>query len=287
MPDPEVLEPIVQPTGFFRMKARAISGMARAIVDQYNGEVPASMEALVALPGVGRKTANVVLGHALGIPGLPVDRHVLRVHPRHRADESGIRHVDERNAVVRLGDDQHGVLLQPPADRVVEHAAVVQRAVLRRRVHQREPAAVEHLGDEVREADVLDRDSRTFGQPFHLFEVLARDVRLLDPDDRLDHEPRFEPDWPDGDERLLHLHLDDVFQAFVDVILHEDAVLVTHLAMRPLQVQHGIAVDQFQPSGAAAGDGLGLNAGGAERAEDDDDEGNRDAARGHVEPPVL
>ncbi len=90
VPDPEVLEPIVQPTGFFRMKARAISGMARALVDQYNGEVPASMEALVALPGVGRKTANVVLGHALGIPGLPVDRHVLRV-----ANRIGLVHSDD------------------------------------------------------------------------------------------------------------------------------------------------------------------------------------------------
>jgi endonuclease-3 len=80
--EPEALEPDVQPTGFFRMKSRALVGMARALVDQYQGQVPASMEALVALPGVGRKTANVVLGHALGVPGLPVDRHVLRVANR-------------------------------------------------------------------------------------------------------------------------------------------------------------------------------------------------------------
>ena len=57
-------------------------GMADILVSQYGGEVPASMDALVALPGVGRKTANVVLGHALGVPGLPVDRHVLRVTNR-------------------------------------------------------------------------------------------------------------------------------------------------------------------------------------------------------------
>jgi endonuclease III len=82
VPDPEALEPIVQPTGFFRMKARSLSGMARALVAHHNGEVPASMDALVVLPGVGRKTANVVLGHALGVPGLPVDRHVLRVANR-------------------------------------------------------------------------------------------------------------------------------------------------------------------------------------------------------------
>jgi endonuclease-3 len=56
--------------------------MATALVAEHNGEVPADMESLVKLPGVGRKTANVVLGHALGVPGLPVDRHVLRVSNR-------------------------------------------------------------------------------------------------------------------------------------------------------------------------------------------------------------
>ncbi len=56
--------------------------MAKALVEQHGGEVPADMDALTALPGVGRKTANVVLGHALGVPGLPVDRHVLRVSNR-------------------------------------------------------------------------------------------------------------------------------------------------------------------------------------------------------------
>ena len=76
------LEREVQPTGFFRMKARALIGMSQALVDRHGGQVPASMEALVALPGVGRKTANVVLGHALGVPGFPVDRHVLRVTGR-------------------------------------------------------------------------------------------------------------------------------------------------------------------------------------------------------------
>jgi endonuclease-3 len=56
--------------------------MAQALVTEHGGEVPAGMEKLTALPGVGRKTANVVLGHALGVPGLPVDRHVLRVSNR-------------------------------------------------------------------------------------------------------------------------------------------------------------------------------------------------------------
>jgi endonuclease-3 len=78
----ETLEPLIHSTGFFRAKAKALIGAAAALVASHGGEVPAEMDALVALPGVGRKTANVVLGHALGVPGLPVDRHVLRVSNR-------------------------------------------------------------------------------------------------------------------------------------------------------------------------------------------------------------
>jgi endonuclease-3 len=78
----EELEAMIHSTGFFRAKAKSLMGMARGLVDRHGGEVPATMEALVELPGVGRKTANVVLGHALGVPGLPVDRHVLRVSNR-------------------------------------------------------------------------------------------------------------------------------------------------------------------------------------------------------------
>ena len=76
------LEPQIHSTGFFRSKAKSLMGMARALVEHHKGEVPNTMEALVELPGVGRKTANVVLGHALDVPGLPVDRHVLRVSNR-------------------------------------------------------------------------------------------------------------------------------------------------------------------------------------------------------------
>jgi endonuclease-3 len=76
------LEPQIHSTGFFRAKSKSLLGMAQALVNDHGGEVPNTMEALVELPGVGRKTANVVLGHALGIPGLPVDRHVLRVANR-------------------------------------------------------------------------------------------------------------------------------------------------------------------------------------------------------------
>ena len=76
------LEPQIMPTGFFRAKSRSLVGMANEVAERHAGEVPKTMEELVVLPGVGRKTANVVLGHALGVPGLPVDRHVLRVSNR-------------------------------------------------------------------------------------------------------------------------------------------------------------------------------------------------------------
>ena len=76
------LEKQIVSTGFFRQKAKALLGMAHTLVTDHGGQVPADMDALTKLPGVGRKTANVVLGHALGVPGLPVDRHVLRVSNR-------------------------------------------------------------------------------------------------------------------------------------------------------------------------------------------------------------
>ena len=80
--DPGDVEALILSTGFFRQKTKALIGMARKLVEEHHGQVPADMERLTALPGVGRKTANVVLGHALGVPGLPVDRHVLRVSNR-------------------------------------------------------------------------------------------------------------------------------------------------------------------------------------------------------------
>lgn len=90
---PAELEPQIQPTGFFRAKSRSLVGMSHAVVERHGGEIPATMEELVELPGVGRKTANVVLGHALGVPGLPVDRHVLRVSNRigiARSDDAAV-----------------------------------------------------------------------------------------------------------------------------------------------------------------------------------------------------
>src|SRR5688572_16371266 len=76
------LEKLILSTGFFRQKSKALIGMSQKLLAEHGGEVPADMAKLTTLPGVGRKTANVVLGHALGVPGLPVDRHVLRVSNR-------------------------------------------------------------------------------------------------------------------------------------------------------------------------------------------------------------
>lgn len=73
------LEEDIRPTGFFRNKAKAIKAFCDALVERYNGEVPASLEELVTLPGIGRKTANLVLSEAYDIPGIVVDTHVLRL----------------------------------------------------------------------------------------------------------------------------------------------------------------------------------------------------------------
>jgi endonuclease III len=100
------LEPQIQSTGFFRAKSRSLVGMANAVVDEHDGDIPRTMDELVELPGVGRKTANVVLGHALGVPGLPVDRHVLRV-----ANRIGIASSDDPEIV-----EQQLCAAMPPAE---------------------------------------------------------------------------------------------------------------------------------------------------------------------------
>jgi len=76
------LEALIRPTGFYRSKARSLLGMARAVVERHGGRIPRAMDELVRLPGVGRKTANVVLGNAFGIPGVVVDTHVGRIARR-------------------------------------------------------------------------------------------------------------------------------------------------------------------------------------------------------------
>jgi endonuclease-3 len=95
--DPADVEGMIVSTGFFRQKTKSLLGMSQALVERHHGTVPAEMEALTMLPGVGRKTANVVLGHALGVPGLPVDRHVLRV-----ANRLGLVHHDDPEKVEQL-----------------------------------------------------------------------------------------------------------------------------------------------------------------------------------------
>jgi endonuclease-3 len=76
------LEKIIQTTGFFRAKANSLIGLGQALCDRYGGEVPGKLSDLVTLPGVGRKTANVVLGNAFGVPGLTVDTHFARLARR-------------------------------------------------------------------------------------------------------------------------------------------------------------------------------------------------------------
>jgi len=76
------LEEDIRPTGFYRNKAKAIQKCCQELVSRFGGEVPKTMEELVTLPGVGRKTANVILGNAFGIPGIAVDTHVHRVSQR-------------------------------------------------------------------------------------------------------------------------------------------------------------------------------------------------------------
>jgi endonuclease-3 len=80
--DPEAVEEIIHSTGFFRQKTKSIIGMASAVEERFDGEVPTELSDLVTLPGVGRKTGNVVRSVAFGLPGLPVDTHVGRLSKR-------------------------------------------------------------------------------------------------------------------------------------------------------------------------------------------------------------
>ena len=100
--DPEALEEIIRSTDFFRSKAKNLTGMAQGIEERFGGEVPSALEDLVTLPGVGRKTANVVRSVAFAQPGLPVDTHVLRVSRRLglSSSDDAVRVEHELNALV-------------------------------------------------------------------------------------------------------------------------------------------------------------------------------------------
>jgi endonuclease-3 len=78
----KTIENLIRPTGFFHNKAKNIKNCAQALLERHNAEVPQTLEELIKLPGVGRKTANVVLGAAFGIPGVVVDTHVARISAR-------------------------------------------------------------------------------------------------------------------------------------------------------------------------------------------------------------
>ena len=82
--DPDTLEELVRSTGFFRSKTRNVIGMAQAVMERFGGEIPSELDDLVTLPGVGRKTGNVVRSVWFGLPGLPVDTHVTRLSHRLR-----------------------------------------------------------------------------------------------------------------------------------------------------------------------------------------------------------
>ena len=90
------VERLILDTGFFRQKTRSLKGAARAILERFGGEVPSQMEDLLTLPGVGRKTANVLLGHVFGQPGLVVDTHVRRL-----AQRLGLTHETEPEKIER------------------------------------------------------------------------------------------------------------------------------------------------------------------------------------------
>lgn len=126
--DREDVEQIIGPVGFFRSKASSIIGASRMIVDNFGGVVPATLEELVTLPGVGRKTANVVLGDAFGVPGITPDTHLIRLSNRLGWVDSLKPDVVERE-VGRLFDPADWVLLN---HRIIWHG--------RRRCHARKPA---------------------------------------------------------------------------------------------------------------------------------------------------
>jgi len=104
--DPGEVERLIHPTGFFRAKTRSLLGMAAALEERFGGEVPTAMEDLVTIPGVGRKTANVVRSVAFDLPGLPVDTHVGRLSRRLglSAETDPVKVESDLNAVVPARD---------------------------------------------------------------------------------------------------------------------------------------------------------------------------------------
>lgn len=105
--EPEHVEPYVSTIGLFRQKSKSLVGSARLLVEEHGGEVPGDMRDLVKLPGVGRKTANVIRSVALGLPGLPVDTHVTRL--------SGLLGLTDETDPVRIEEELNPMI--PAAER--------------------------------------------------------------------------------------------------------------------------------------------------------------------------
>ncbi len=126
--DREELETLIRPTGFYRNKAKSLIGLGQALIERFDGEVPATMDELVTLPGVGRKTANVILGNAFDIPGITVDTHFGRLVRRWRwtAEDDPVK---VEHAVGELIERSDWTLL---SHRVIFHG--------RRVCHARKPA---------------------------------------------------------------------------------------------------------------------------------------------------
>lgn len=124
----EDIEELIRPVGFYRTKASALVGISQALVERYGGQVPGSLDDLVTLPGVGRKTANVVLGNAFGVPGITPDTHFIRLANRFKWVASTNPDVVEAT-VGALFEPERWVML---CHHVIWHG--------RRRCHARRPA---------------------------------------------------------------------------------------------------------------------------------------------------
>jgi endonuclease III len=129
--DPATLEQEIRSTGFYRSKAKSLMGMARGLVEAHGGEVPRAREALTALPGVGLKTANVVLGNAFGQQALAVDTHVFRV-----AQRLGLARSEDPNEL-------HDLLVQVLPPRALTQATDLLITHGRRTCIARKPACPE------------------------------------------------------------------------------------------------------------------------------------------------
>lgn len=129
--NPDDVEDMVHSTGFYRNKTKSLLGMAQAVTERFGGEIPPEMADLVSIPGVGRKTANVIRSVALGLPGLPVDTHVGRVSRR--------LGLTEENDADKVERDLNAMIA--PADRGDFSLRVVLHG--RRVCHARKPNCVE------------------------------------------------------------------------------------------------------------------------------------------------